>query len=74
MTQDAMLVQLDQPLKLNTKTEVYVKTSRATALQVDTTEKAIAYIQRQRENHGDNCPDYKLAVRTIITLEEEINV
>lgn len=59
---------------LNTKTEVYVKTSRATVLQVDSTEKAIAYIHRQRDNHGDNCPDYKLAVRTTITFEEEINV
>lgn len=74
MTQDAILVQLDKPMNLVTHTEVYVKTSRATVLQVESTDKAIKFIERQRMNHGDKCPDYRLAVRTIITIEEEINV
>lgn len=74
MTQDAMLVQLDKPMNITTKTEVYVKTSRATVLQVESTKRAIDYIQHQRDTHGSSCPNYKMAVRTIITVEEEINV
>lgn len=74
MTQDAILVQLDKPLALQTKQEVYVKTSRAIVLQVETTDKAIKFIERQRLNHGTKCPDYRMAVRTVITFEEEFNV
>lgn len=56
------------------ETRVLIKTSRATVLQLESVEKAKAFILKQREKFLDKCPAYKLIEQTIQITEREIAV